>query len=81
MGSKLKLGTVLHLSNCSGNLILKAERKIRIGDKVFDDDGKKIGIVFDLFGPVSNPFVAVKPRIGDAGRYIGGSLFLRKGNH
>ena len=81
MGSKLKLGTVLHLSNSSGNLILKAERKIRIGEKVFNDDGKKIGIVFDLFGPVSNPFVAVKPRLGDPDRYIGGSLFLRKGNH
>jgi len=81
MGSKLKLGTVLHLSKSSGNLILKAERNVRIGDKVFDDNGNKIGIVFDLFGPVSNPFVAVKPGQVHPDRYVGGSLFMRKGNH
>ena len=81
MGSKLKLGTILHLSKSSGNLILKAERNVRIGDKVFDHDGRKIGSVFDLFGPVSNPFVAVKPGQRNPDVYIGKSLFMRKGNH
>ena len=80
MGSKLKLGTILHLSKSSGNLILKAERNVRIGDKVFDYDGKKIGTVFDIFGPFSNPFVAVKPGQGNPEGYIGRSLFMRKGN-
>ena len=75
MRSKRKLGTVLHLSSSSGNLILKAESNVRIGDAVHDDDGKKVGTVFDLFGPVSKPFMAVKPRVDDPERYVGEPLF------
>jgi len=70
------LGTASHLSNSSKNLILKAENKAKIGDPVLDNDGKRIGAVFDLFGPVSNPFVAVRPEIDDAERYVGKPLFL-----
>lgn len=72
------MGTVLHISSSSGNLILEAKGDAKIGEAVFDDDDMKIGAVFDLFGPVSDPFVAVKPRIGDLDRLIGKDLFLRK---
>jgi len=71
------LGTTSHLSSSSGNLILKAENKAKIGDAVLDSVGKRIGNVSDLFGPVSNHFVAVKPGIDDPERYVGEPLFLR----
>lgn len=78
MRSKLRLGTALHLSSSSGNLILKAESNVRIGDIVLDGDGKKVGSVFDLFGPVSSPFVAVKPRADTPERYVGEHLFFER---
>lgn len=80
MGSKRRLGTTSHISRGSGNLILKVESKPRIGDAVLDGGGERIGTVFDLFGPVSNPFVAVKPRVDDPERYVGEPLFLGKPN-
>ncbi|KON30467.1 hypothetical protein AC482_03835 [miscellaneous Crenarchaeota group-15 archaeon DG-45] len=79
MESKPRLGAALHVSSSSGNLILKAEGKIRIGDAVYDGDGAKVGTVFDIFGPVSTPFVSVKPRVNAPERYVGAPLFSSRG--
>jgi RNA-binding protein len=43
------------------NIILKAENIPRIGDKVTNEKLKSVGTVFDVFGPTSAPYVAVKP--------------------
>jgi RNA-binding protein len=32
----------------------------KIGEKVVDEKLKQVGTVFDVFGPVSSPYVAVK---------------------
>ena len=44
-------------------MILKAENIPRIGDKVANEKLKPVGTVFDVFGPTSSPYVAVKPHI------------------
>ena len=72
-----RVGTVLHLSRSSGNLILKAENEPRIGDPVLDSEGKKMGRVFDIFGPLSSPYLAVQPSVGHPEQYLGKALFLR----
>lgn len=79
MKSRRPVGTVLHLSSSSGNLILEAGVEVKIGEAVLDAGGKSIGTVFDLFGPVSGPFVAVKPRVKDPERLLGEMLYLEKG--
>ena len=76
MKSRKRLGAALHISSSSGNLILEAETEVRIGESVFDERGKRVGTVFDLFGPVSSPFVAMKPRITDLESLLGEALFL-----
>jgi RNA-binding protein len=76
MRSRQRLGTVLHVSSSSGNLILKADGSVKIGDVVVDGRGKKIGSVFDLFGPVSAPFVAVRPRVESPEKCVGEPLFV-----
>ncbi|MDH5199768.1 MAG: Gar1/Naf1 family protein [Candidatus Bathyarchaeota archaeon] len=73
------VGTVLHMSKSSGNLILEAKGAARIGETVLDAGGRRIGTVFDLFGPVSSPFLAVKPRIEDPSGLLGEALYLEKG--
>ena len=57
-----RIGHVLHVSNTK-NMILKAENIPRIGDKVANEKLKPVGTVFDVFGPTSSPYVAVKPNI------------------
>jgi rRNA processing protein Gar1 len=69
-----RIGRVLHLSS-SKNLILKAENLPRIGEKVLDENLKQVGIVFDIFGPVSSPYITVKPQIKDAEKLVNQVLY------
>lgn len=80
MRSRIPVGTVLHVSSSSGNLILRPKVDVKIGEDVSDVQGRKSGTVFDIFGPVSNPFVAVKPITEDPQRLIGEALFLGRKN-
>jgi RNA-binding protein len=57
-----RIGRILHVSNTK-NMILKAENIPRIGDNVADENLKPVGTVFDVFGPTTSPYVAVKPHI------------------
>lgn len=57
-----RIGRVLHVSR-SRNLILRAEKTPRVGDGVVDERLKPVGTVLDIFGPVSSPYVAVKPQV------------------
>lgn len=57
-----RLGRALHVSP-SRNIIIKVETVPKIGEKVVDENLKHVGKVFDVFGPVSSPYVAVKPTI------------------
>ena len=57
-----RLGRVLHISP-SHNIIVKIENIPRIGETVVDENLKTVGKIFDLFGPVSSPYVAIKPTI------------------
>ena len=79
MGSKRRLGAVLHFSKSSGNLILKMNQKGKIGDSITDSNGKKIGVIFDIFGPVKTPYVAVKTGMKDPEPLVGKDLFLQRG--
>jgi RNA-binding protein len=57
-----RLGRVLHISPCR-NIIIKIENIPRIGETVVDENLKTVGKIFDLFGPVSSPYVAIRPTI------------------
>ncbi len=77
MESRIRLGAALHISRSSGNLILDSSGVARIGETVQDAKGKKIGIVFDVFGPTTNPFIAIKPSIETPERLLGKALYVR----
>lgn len=70
-----RLGRVLHVSS-SRNLILKAEKPSKISDRVVDESLKSVGTVFDVFGPVSAPYVAVKPSIEEPQRFVNRILYV-----
>jgi RNA-binding protein len=55
-----RLGTVVHISN-HGYIILKAEFFPTIDSAVVTKRMKRIGTVHDVFGPVTFPYVSVKP--------------------
>jgi len=55
---------------------LKAEKLPRIKDKVVDENLKSVGTVFDVFGPVSSPYVAVKPSVEEPQRLVDRVLYV-----
>lgn len=55
-----RLGTVLHVSS-HGYIIVKAELFPRLNSTVLTKRMKKIGTVYDVFGPVKAPYVSIKP--------------------
>ena len=69
-----RIGHVLHVSNTK-NMILKAENIPRIGDQVLNEKLKSVGIVFDVFGPTSSPFIAVKPNIPEPEQLVNQILY------
>jgi len=64
-----RIGYVLHIGS-SGNIILKAGNLPRIGDQVVDENLKPVGVVFDVFGPISSPYAAVRPSVEEPNRFI-----------
>ncbi|MBC8225350.1 H/ACA RNA-protein complex protein Gar1 [Candidatus Bathyarchaeota archaeon] len=70
-----RIGSVMHISRASGNLILESSRNAKIGETVTDSKGKRVGVVFDVFGPVDSPYASVRTRIKNPERLIGAELF------
>lgn len=70
-----RIGTVMHISKSSRNLILESSRNAKIGETVTDSRGKRVGVVFDVFGPVDSPYASVRTRIKNPEQLIGTELF------
>lgn len=70
-----RLGLVLHVS-ANRNLIVKLEKTPRIGETVVDENFKPIGDVFDIFGPVTAPYAAIKPKISNPEILVSRVLYI-----
>jgi len=67
-----RLGKILHFSK-SQSLIVKCEQVgfVKIGTKACDSKLKEIGRVDDLFGPVTAPYVSIRPTSNSPVKYVG----------
>jgi len=67
-----RLGKITHLSK-SRSLIVKlmSEPSIDVGSKVLDSKLREVGVVQDIFGPVTSPYVAIKPMVSDPDHLVG----------
>ena len=65
----LQVGILTHLAK-SGRLIVRLSQEVRPGVSLFDKDGKKLGRVVELIGPVKGPYASVavvSSRLGKPG--------------
>jgi rRNA processing protein Gar1 len=71
-----RLGKALHLSK-SRALIVKLDvpRFVRPGTKACDSKLKSVGIVMDILGPVSGPYVSVRPTLAKPESIIGRTVY------
>lgn len=76
-----KIGQILHAG--SGNkAIAKVDVLPDLGATVFDVRKKPIGVVLDIFGPVSSPYVEVEVKGQDPKKVVNYQIFtLPKSKH
>jgi RNA-binding protein len=70
-----RLGKVLNVTP-SQNIIIKPDKLPKIGADVVDEGLKVVGKTFDVIGPLSSPYIIVKPRIEDPKRLVGKKLYM-----
>jgi RNA-binding protein len=70
-----RLGRVLHISP-SRNVIVKIENVPQIGETVVNENLTVVGKVFDIFGPVSSPYTAIKPTIRETEKLVNKTLYV-----
>jgi RNA-binding protein len=70
-----RLGLVANLTP-SRNIVLKIGRVPRIGETVVDENLRTVGKVFDIMGPVSSPYAAVKPTIPEPEKLVNKILYV-----
>jgi len=70
-----RLGLILHISP-SHNIIAKVENTPRIGDTVVDENLKPIGKIFDILGPVSSPYAAIRPTVRDPEKLTNKKVYI-----
>jgi len=69
-----RIGRTLHISS-NKNIILKAESLPKLGDKVVDENLRSVGMVFDIFGPVSSPYISVKTAVEESHHLVDHILY------
>jgi RNA-binding protein len=70
-----RLGRVLHTSP-SRNIIIKTENLPKIGETVVDENLKPVGKIFDIIGPVSSPYVTIKPTTTEPEKLVNKTLYV-----
>ena len=70
-----KLGRVTNVSP-SGNAILKTGNSPKLGSEVVDENLNVVGKVFDVIGPVSAPYVVIKPTIREPTKLVNKPVYL-----
>jgi len=64
----------LHLG--SKGPIAKCRFAPKLGGAVFSASGKRLGEIYDIFGPVAEPYVVIKPASGiDPESLVGSTIY------
>lgn len=74
------LGEILHYSK-SGRLIVKLHRfdsSIKTGQKISNEQGKKIGKITEFIGPIASPYASVLPYIQNKNKLTGIKVYIDK---
>lgn len=74
---RIPLGKLLHRVP-TGHLVARMEpsrRPPKLGVKVVDSNGREVGVLADIIGPVSEPFAVIRPSNGSGDIEEGAELY------
>jgi len=58
--------------------VLRSQVKAKLGVVALNQDLKDVGTVFDVFGPIEDPYISVKPSVRDPSQYVGQTLYFEE---
>ena len=70
-----RLGKVLSVTP-SQSIVVKVDKPPKLGAAVIDENLKVVGRIFDIIGPVSSPYVVVKPSVKDPEKLANRQLYV-----
>ena len=69
-----KAGKIIHYTKYKV-FVIEAVGKVIPNTYLVDNTGKKIGTVIDVIGPISKPFLVVKPLVNNPEKYVGKEVY------
>jgi len=72
-----KAGRILHYTKYKV-FVVESSGKIIPNTYLIDDKGRKIGIVIDVIGPITKPYLVVKPLVNNPDKYIGKEVYYMR---
>jgi len=70
-----RLGKVISVTP-SLNMVVKVDKAPKAGSSVIDENLQVVGKVFDIIGPVSAPYVVVKPTVKNPEKFQNRQLYV-----
>ena len=71
-----RLGNVLHVTK-RGAVIVQTDKSPPMGAKIVDKKAQFVGRIQDVFGPVKNPYVAIRVKDKEAAvKLVGQPVYL-----
>ncbi|MEM0075724.1 MAG: Gar1/Naf1 family protein [Conexivisphaerales archaeon] len=61
----------------SGKLIVRLKGDAKAGEVLFDSDGRAVGKVTEVFGPIRSPYASLEPLTDKVARVIGEKVYLK----
>ncbi|MDG6928937.1 MAG: hypothetical protein JRN39_03640 [Nitrososphaerota archaeon] len=71
-----EVGVVLREAR-SGRLIARLTSQTKAGQMLVDADGRAVGRVTELFGPVKSPYASLRPVTDRRGGTPGGKVYVK----
>jgi RNA-binding protein len=71
-----RVGYVLRVSR-SRRVIVKLEKEVKEGRTLYDERGRKVGKVIEVFGPIRAPYASLQPLTDRLRGLIGRKVFIR----
>jgi RNA-binding protein len=76
-----EVGEVMHLAKSSRlivRLLGSASKEIHSGEVLVDQNGRGVGKVIEIIGPVASPYASVMPLTGRPNKVLGVKVFRGK---
>lgn len=72
-----ELGVIKHYTK-TRLFIVEAKEKLPLNTVIVDSRGKPYGEIIDVIGPITNPYLIVKPLVEKPEKYVGSPVYYVK---